>query len=48
MEVFPYSLHPLVSIRVPLTHDPRAPPIASQYNFIVQPLVTKESNARAF
>jgi len=30
------------SIRGPLTHDPRAPPVASQHNFIVQPLVTKE------
>jgi len=37
-----------VNIREPLIHDPRAPPIASQPNFIVQPLVTKEWNARAF
>ena len=35
-------------VRGPLTHDPGAPSIASQYNFIVQPLVTKEWNARAF
>jgi len=35
-------------VRGPLTYDPRAPPIASQHNFIVQPLVTKEWNARAF
>ena len=35
-------------VRGPLTHDPRAPPIASQHSFIVQPLVTKEWNARAF
>ena len=26
----------------PLTHDPGVPPVASQHNFIVQPLVTKE------
>jgi len=31
-----------VNIRRPLTHDPGAPPIASQRNFIMQPLVTKE------
>jgi len=31
-----------VNVRGPLTHDPGAPPIASQHNFIVQPLVTKE------
>jgi len=31
-----------VNVRGPLIHDPRAPPIASQHNFIVQPLVTKE------
>jgi len=37
-----------VIVRGPLTHDPRAPPVASQYNFIMQPLVTKEWNARAF
>ena len=37
-----------VNVREPLTHDPGAPPIASQCNFIVQPLVTKEWNARAF
>jgi len=37
-----------VNVRGPLTHDPRAPSIASQHNFIVQPLVTKEWNARAF
>ena len=35
-------------VRGPLTHDPGAPPIASQHNFIVQPLVTKEWNARIF
>ena len=35
-------------VRGPLTHDPGAPPVASQHNFIVQPLVTKEWNARAF
>jgi len=37
-----------VNVREPLTHDPGAPPIAFQHNFIVQPLVTKEWNARAF
>ena len=37
-----------VNVRRPLTHDPGAPPIASQHNFIIQPLVTKEWNARAF
>jgi len=37
-----------VNVRGPLTHDSRAPPIASQHNFIVQPLVTKEWNARTF
>jgi len=37
-----------VNVREPLTHDLRVPPIASQHNFIVQPLVTKEWNARAF
>jgi len=37
-----------VNVRGPLTHDPGAPPITSQCNFIVQPLVTKEWNARAF
>jgi len=37
-----------VNIRGPLTHDPRVPPVTSQCNFIVQPLVTKEWNARAF
>jgi len=37
-----------VNVRGPLTHDPGVPPIASQHNFIVQPLVTKEWNARAF
>jgi len=36
------------AVRGPLTHDPGAPPVASQHNFIVQPLVTKEWNARAF
>jgi len=30
-----------VNVRGPLTHDPRAPPVASQHNFI-EPLVTKE------
>jgi len=35
-------------VRGPLIHDFRVPPIASQHNFIVQPLVTKEWNARAF
>ena len=35
-------------VRGPLTHDPGAPPIVSQHNFIVQPLVTKEWNARIF
>jgi len=29
-------------VRGPLTHDHGAPPIVSQHNFIVQPLVTKE------
>jgi len=37
-----------VNVRGPLTHDPRAPSIASQHNFIVQLLVTKEWNARIF
>jgi len=37
-----------VNVRRPLTHDPGVPPIASQHNFIVQPLVTKEWNTRAF
>jgi len=37
-----------VNVRGSLTHDPRAPPVASQHNFIVQPLVTKEWNARTF
>jgi len=37
-----------VNIREPLTHDPGAPSVASQHNFIVQPLVTKEWNTRAF
>jgi len=37
-----------VNVRGSLTHDPGAPPVASQHNFIVQPLVTKEWNARAF
>jgi len=36
------------SIRGLLTYDPRTPSVASQHNFIVQPLVTKEWNARAF
>jgi len=29
-------------VREPLTHDSGAPPVASQHNFIVQTLVTKE------
>ena len=36
-------------VREPLTHDPGAPPVASQHDFIVQTLVTKEwrnQNAR--
>jgi len=37
-----------VNVRRPLAHDPRVPPIASQHNFIVQPLVAKEWNTRAF
>jgi len=37
-----------IVVRGPLTHDPRALPVASQHNFIVQPLITKEWNARAF
>jgi len=37
-----------VNVRGPLTHDPGVPSVASQHNFIVQPLVTKEWNARAF
>ena len=36
-----------VNVRGPLTHDPGAPPVAFQHNFIVQPLVTKEWNTRA-
>ena len=40
--------HSWTLVRGPLIHDPRVPPIASQHNFIVQPLVTKEWNARAF
>ena len=35
-------------VRRPLTHDLRAPSVASQHNFIVQSLVTKEWNIRAF
>jgi len=31
-----------VNVRRPLTDNPGAPPIVSQHNFIVQPLVTKE------
>jgi len=38
----------LVDIRGPLTHDSGVPPITFQHNFIVQPLVTKEWNARTF
>jgi len=37
-----------VNVKGPLTHNPGAPPVASQHNFIVQPLVTKEWNTRAF
>jgi len=37
-----------VNVRGPLTYDPGAPLVSSQHNFIVQPLVTKEWNARAF
>jgi len=37
-----------VNIRGPLTYDSEAPPVASQHNFIVQPLVTKEWNAGTF
>jgi len=37
-----------VNVRGPLTHDLGVPPVASQHNFIVQPLVTKGWNARAF
>jgi len=37
-----------VNVRGPLIHDLGAPPVASQHNFIVQPLVTKGWNARAF
>ena len=37
-----------VNVRRSLIYDPGAPPIASQHNFIVQPLVTKEWNARTF
>jgi len=37
-----------INVRGPLTYDPGVPPVASQHNFIVQPLVTKEWNARAF
>jgi len=37
-----------VNVRGPLTHDSGVPPIASQHNFIVQPLVTKEWNAGTF
>ena len=37
-----------VNVKGPLTHDPEVPSVASQHNFIVQPLVTKEWNARAF
>jgi len=35
-------------VRGPLTHDSGVPSVASQHNFIVQPLVTKEWNARTF
>ena len=44
----PYYYLMVHSVRGPFTHDPRALPVASQHNFIVQPLVTKEWNARAF
>ena len=37
-----------VNVRGPLIHDPKALPVVSQHNFIVQPLVTKEWNARTF
>jgi len=37
-----------VNVRGPLIHDSGAPPVASQHNFIMQPLVTKEWNTRAF
>ena len=37
-----------INVRGPLTHDPGVLPVASQHNFIVQPLVTKEWNPRAF
>ena len=46
-ESYSHLYQPL-AVRGPLTHDPGAPPVASQHNFIVQPLVTKEWNARAF
>jgi len=35
------------TVRGPLTHM-TPEPVASQHNFIVQPLVTKEWNARIF
>jgi len=35
-------------VRGPLTHDSGVPLVTSQHNFIVQPLVTKEWNARTF
>jgi len=37
-----------VNVRGPLTHDPGASPVASQHNFIVQLLVTKEWNASIY
>jgi len=48
MVEFQHNNHVHSAVRGPLTHDPRAPSVASQHNFIVQPLVTKEWNARAF
>jgi len=41
-------LPPKDLVREPLTHNSGVPPIASQHNFIVQPLVTKKWNARIF
>jgi len=37
-----------VVVRELLTHDSRAPPVASQHKFIVQPLVIQEWNAGIF
>jgi len=49
-KILEFKVNPLQNmfVRGPLTHDPRVPPVASQHNFIMQPLITKEWNARIF